>query len=163
MTVVVHPTLEINPTDLTSRCSDLPVVAPAEPDAVPDAIRGVEGPTSLLCTNREWDESYFEPLDEDDWVATIGVGYDRYPIDRFSDAGIAFTNSPGVSSTQVPEHAMALGLAFTRRIGQYVAQQRRQAWKRHQYELTDLGGDRCCVTASVISARRWLGERRRSI
>lgn len=108
-------------------------------------LSAVDGPAALLTANRHWDDAYLDALDAGDWVATIGVGHENFPVDALAELGVAFTNAPGVSAEQIAEHVFGMTFAFTRRLLTYHEQQREREWTTRYGGMTDIAGDACCV------------------
>jgi D-2-hydroxyacid dehydrogenase (NADP+) len=116
-----------------------------QPDDVAHALREFSEPTALIVSNRTWQDEYIDALSADDWVTTIGVGYDDFPIDALSHADVSFTNCPGISAEQISEHVFGGIFAFTRNLWTYRKQQDTHTWDKHRWKMTDLAGDKCCL------------------
>ncbi len=61
-------------------------------------------------------------------VSRMGVGVDSIDLDAATELGILACNVPGVNTTEVADHAMALLLALTRCVPDAVNASRRGAW-----------------------------------
>jgi len=61
-------------------------------------------------------------------LSRMGVGVDSIDLDAATDLGILACNVPGVNTTEVADHAMAMLLALTRCIPDAVNASRRGAW-----------------------------------
>lgn len=61
-------------------------------------------------------------------VARAGVGYDSIDIQTATDLGVMVCNTPGVNTTEVADHAMALLLSITRRIPELTTEVKKGAW-----------------------------------
>lgn len=103
------------------------------------------GSVSFVTTNSAWDDAYLSGLSADDWVTTIGAGYDRFPLDSFAERNVSFTYSPGINAPQVAEHAFAMAFTFSRNMWTYREQQRSRVWRKQRSHLTDLADDICCI------------------
>ena len=80
------------------------------------------------------------------WVHAITAGYDNYPVERYREAGVAFTNSTGIHGTSVGESVAGHCLTFARRLHRYRDRQRDRRWEREPYEAAfTLDGERACV------------------
>lgn len=142
--IVVHPDAGVvTQTAILERRPKLNVVEP-QPDSVGETLESADDPVVFLCDPLGWDDSYLESLSEDDWIVTVGVGYDAYPIDEFERRGVLFSNSPGIAGEAISEHAFGMAFAFSRRLLQYRDLQRAHEWERGS-GLTDFAGDACCV------------------
>lgn len=114
------------------------------PDDPLPVIDSIEKPVCFVCSNRSWDSEYLHALPGDSWVTTVGVGYERYPLDRFREQNIMFTNNPGISAPQIAEHVFGMAIAFNRRLLEYRDKQRAHEWRRWP-GMTDLAGEICTV------------------
>lgn len=123
------------------RYSELDIRRPEEPI---EALEPLTVPVAFVCTNRSWEDTYLDELPADSWVTTIGVGYERFPIEAFTEHDIAFTNNPGINAEQVAEHAFGMALAFTRQLLSYRDNQRAHEWG-HWPDMTDFAGEDCCI------------------
>src|SRR3989338_1329941 len=63
------------------------------------------------------------------WIHTSFVGVDVLLTDGIKKSGVIVTNSRGMK-TPVPEHAMALVLAFERKLRDAFASQQNRDWNR---------------------------------
>jgi len=141
--IVVDPELGLlSRDDILDQRPELEVVEPPLGD-LHDEL-SVDEPVSFITGIKSWENSFLEPLSGGDWVATIGVGYDPYPLDEFVEQGIIFTHAPGVSAKQAAEHAMAMASSFTRSLWTFKQQQERREWKIPD-GLTDLADEECCI------------------
>lgn len=139
--IVVDPTIEYLLGPVRDRRPALDVRVPEDPAA---ALAEVDGPVAFVTANRAWADDYLPGLEPGDWVSTIGVGHERFPTDVLDERGIAFTNNPGISATQIAEHVFGMAFAFTRGLLAARENQRDREWERPR-GLTDLSGDACTV------------------
>ena len=77
-------------------------------------------------------------------VAVVGTGTDNIDLEAASAAGVAVTNTPGVTRRSVAEHALALLFAAARSVPQHDRGMRAGEW-RHQR-----GFELCGKTVGVI-------------
>ncbi|MFQ5924243.1 MAG: D-2-hydroxyacid dehydrogenase, partial [Anaerolineales bacterium] len=63
------------------------------------------------------------------WIQSIGVGFNQFPLEELKRRGIRLTNAAGVNANAVSEHAIALILAFARRLPEARDNQRRKHWR----------------------------------
>ena len=139
----ITPGLDIlSPNDIRTNHSDLDV---RKPDDIVAHLSLADSPSVLLISNSTWREAYLDGLSAGDWVCTVNVGYDDIPTDSLSEAGVAFTNCPGISAEQVAEHVFATAFSFTRQLWTYRDQQQAHDWRPHRQTMTDLAGDVCCI------------------
>ena len=91
-----------------------------------DLLKDADGAlvNTLPLTNRE----VMEACPKLKVVSRMGVGVDSIDLDAATELGILACNVPGVNTTEVADHAMAMLLALTRRIHDSVAATRDGAW-----------------------------------
>jgi D-3-phosphoglycerate dehydrogenase len=68
-------------------------------------------------------------------VARNGVGVDSVDLDAATDLGICVTNNPGVNTTEVADHTVALLLAITRKVRELDAGVHAGYWEARMSEL----------------------------
>jgi D-2-hydroxyacid dehydrogenase (NADP+) len=141
MAIVVDPAIDYLFDPLAERRPDLDVRFPEDPLA---ALAARDEPVAFVAANRAWTDDYLAELGAGDWVSTIGVGHENYPLETFDERGIAFTNVPGVSAEQIAEHVFGMAFAFTRRLLGYRENQRAGEWERRP-GMTDFAGETCAV------------------
>ncbi len=129
------------------------VVHPCHPRGVPESLAGIGGlevitPADLAALSRCLADPRVEILvsfiwTEEclsrglRWIQSISSGLDNYPIDDLRAAGIRLTSGRGANAAAVAEHAFALLLALTRRVGKSVRYSERALWRQGMgYELT---------------------------
>jgi D-2-hydroxyacid dehydrogenase (NADP+) len=132
----------ISAEDLESRSSNLPLRAV---DDVLSALETSEEPTALIVSRATWNDKYLDVLSPGDWVTTIGVGYENFPLDKLAEGEVAFTHCPGISAPQVAEHVFGTTFSFTRNLWTYREQQCEGKWEKHRWKMTDFSGDICCI------------------
>lgn len=66
-----------------------------------------------------------------EWLQTVGVGIDHYPLKALRSAGIVVTNAAGVSAEPVAEQVLGYLLVFERRIHRGLRQQYESRWERY--------------------------------
>lgn len=141
--IVVDPNLATVPPDEVRKA--FPDRDIRSPDDIVAALSETDGPTVLVSSNAIWTDAYLDGLSSGDWVTTIGVGYTNFPLQAFSEAGVVFTNCPGISAEQVAEHVFATALSFTRQLWSYRRQQAAHVWQKQRGGMTDLSNDVCCI------------------
>ena len=110
--VVMHPLMPQGVADELEGMADIELSTPKDSDGVAAALNdGGEILVTFL-----WQDRFFTPSLR--WVASVSAGSDQFPLDRLRAAGVAVTSARGVNAIPVAEHAMALLLGCTRRIGQ---------------------------------------------
>jgi len=109
-----------------------------------DGLRLIEPPDdeSLLVAFSEaeavatfrWREGFLGPNLR--WVQSISAGVEQFPLEALAEAGVVLTSARGVHPPQVAEHAFALLLALTRKVGVSMRDAESEIWKpRMAYEL----------------------------
>lgn len=76
------------------------------------------------------------------WIHVGGAGVERLPLAEIRRHGAILTNSSGVHVPNIPEHVLALMLAFARRLPQLLAAQRERRWRDDEThgEVFELSG-----------------------
>ncbi|MDP3519680.1 MAG: D-2-hydroxyacid dehydrogenase [Hydrogenophaga sp.] len=77
------------------------------------------------------------------WIAGCGTGIEQYPLDALAAQGVTLTNAAGVHGECVAEHAFALLLALTRRIGEAARHMERAQWQSLAGD--ELGGKKLAI------------------
>jgi D-2-hydroxyacid dehydrogenase (NADP+) len=126
-------------------------VAPVfDPRSLVDALaeRGVESEATADPTGFdgvvafEHEDTFFELP----WVHAITAGYDDYPVERYRERGVTFTNSSGIHGESVGETVCGMCLSFARRLHRYRDRQGEREWSREPTPSTfTIGGERACV------------------
>jgi D-3-phosphoglycerate dehydrogenase len=70
-------------------------------------------------------------------VGRSGVGVDSVDLDAATELGIAVTNTPGINTSEVADHAMALLLSITRQVPELREVVRTGAWSERPAEVND--------------------------
>lgn len=83
-------------------------------------------------------------------VARAGVGYDSIDVAAATELGIMVCNTPGVNTTEVADHAMALLLSITRRIPELSAEVRDGAWSDRFSDLEKVRGRMVRIAGGVV-------------
>ncbi|MCZ6887104.1 MAG: C-terminal binding protein [Gammaproteobacteria bacterium] len=65
-------------------------------------------------------------------VSRMGVGVDSIDLDAATELGILACNVPGVNTTEVADHAVAMLLALTRRLSDAIATTRAGEWSNNR-------------------------------
>ena len=111
--------------------------APPDDDGVARALQ--QGGEVLVTYT--WRPDFLAPSLR--WIAGCGTGIEQYPLEALSAQGVTLTNAAGVHADCVAEHAFALMLALTRRIGEASRHMERAAWVPLPGE--ELGGKRLAI------------------
>ncbi len=121
--VVLHPQ---QPPGVEAFLRSMPQVrlhTPAHEDGV---VRELDAGAPVLATFI-WKDAFLRPSLR--WIAGMGAGIEQYPLTTFAKQGITLTTAAGVHAACVAEHAFALMLSLTRRIGEAVRHMGRHHWQ----------------------------------
>ncbi|MBM3958617.1 MAG: C-terminal binding protein [SAR202 cluster bacterium] len=102
--------------------------------------------TSLPLTSRK----VLQALPKLKVVARAGVGYDSVDVRAATELGIMVCNTPGVNTTEVADHAMALLLSITRRIPELNAEVKGGAWSDRFGDLDKIRGRLLRIAGNVV-------------
>jgi D-2-hydroxyacid dehydrogenase (NADP+) len=134
------------------------VVDPGCPTGVPETVKAMPGLDVVLAPDRDavaaelaagaevlvtsyWREDFLTQSLR--WVAGNGAGTEQYPLEEFRRNGIQLTTAHGVHASCVAEHAFALLLGVTRRIGQSVRNSVAHSWS--PMTMDELGGKKMAI------------------
>lgn len=123
-TVVLHHDLPPGVRDFLVTRTDIEARCPADDAGVAEALAA--GGTVLVT--HTWRAEFLTPSLR--WIAGTGAGFDQYPLDRFDAQGIVLSTAAGVHTNCVAEHAFALLLALTRRIGEASRNMEHARWQQ---------------------------------
>lgn len=135
--VVLHPKLPPGVAEYVRGMSGLSIASPADDDGVARALQ--EGGQILVTYT--WRPDFLSPSLK--WIAGCGAGVDQYPLDALTTHGVTLATALGVHADCVAEHAFALMLALTRRIGESVRNMTQATWKALPGE--ELGGKKLAI------------------
>ena len=131
------------PERLVERLAD---ATDATDDAGVDATVVDGSPDSLADCDAVVTLEHRDPFLDLQWVHSIQAGVDRFPHDRFNEAGVVLTNSTGIHGDAVGETVAGFVLALARRIHTYAASQADTEWDRPEWdEAWTVAGERACV------------------
>jgi len=71
-------------------------------------------------------------------VGRSGVGVDSIDLDAATELGICATNTPGINTSEVADHAMAMLLSITRKVLEQNASVKSGAWSDRPKELDEI-------------------------
>src|SRR5258708_11432839 len=120
--VVLHPVHPPGVDAVLANMQDVELLRPTDTAAVVDALsdRG-----QVLVTHT-WSDKFLTPSLR--WIAGTGAGVEEYALDELSKGGGVLTTAGGVHAACVAEHAFALMLACTRRLGESVRNMTDRRW-----------------------------------
>jgi phosphoglycerate dehydrogenase-like enzyme len=112
LSVVLHPKLPPGVADFVRSVPGLRLHTPIDDEGVASALQ--QGAEVLVTYT--WRPEFLVPNLK--WIAGCGAGFEQYPLASFQAQGVTLTTAAGVHAACVAEHAFALMLALTRRIGE---------------------------------------------
>lgn len=121
--VVLHPRF---PPAVDTALRSMPGVVLHCPADEAGVVRALDAGAQVLVTFT-WRPEFLRPALR--WIAGTGAGTEQYPLAQFRERGIVLTTAAGVHAECVAEHAFALMLALTRRIGEAVRHMTAQHWE----------------------------------
>lgn len=83
-------------------------------------------------------------------VGRSGVGVDSIDLDAATELGICATNTPGVNTSEVADHAMAMLLSITRKIPEQNAALKAGAWSDRPAELGPMRGSLRRIAGNTV-------------
>jgi len=129
--VVVHPCHPRGVPQSLAAIPGLEVITPADRAALSDCLAD---PRVEILVSFIWTEECLSLGLR--WIQSISSGLDNYPLQELASAGIRLTSGRGANAPAVAEHAFALLLALTRRVGKSVRYSERRLWRQGMgYEL----------------------------
>lgn len=95
-----------------------------------DVVALMAGATAGVVSTDPFDRSVFARLPLLRVLARVGVGVDSIDLDAATEAGVSVTTTPGINTSTVADHTLALMLASVRRIVENDRALRSGAWDR---------------------------------
>lgn len=121
--VVLHPR---HPPAVDAALHAIPGIVLHRPDDDEGVVRALDSGAQVLVTHT-WRPEFLRPSLS--WIAGTGAGIEQYPLDQLLGRGVILTTAAGVHSGCVAEHAFALMLALTRRIGEAARNMPLRLWQ----------------------------------
>lgn len=72
-----------------------------------------------------------DECNELEWIQTVGVGVDKYPLDSLRSKGVLLTNAAGVSAEPIAEQVLGYIVMFERQLHRGLRQQYETRWERY--------------------------------
>lgn len=135
--VVLHHYIPTGVADWLRGQTGLSITATADDDACAQAMQ--QGGEILVTSS--WRPDFLTASLR--WIAGCGTGIEQYPLDLLNARGVTLTNAAGVHGECVAEHAFALLLAMTRRVGESVRNMTQNRWQGLAGE--ELGGKKLAI------------------
>jgi D-2-hydroxyacid dehydrogenase (NADP+) len=121
--VVLHPDLPPGVREYLTARPGIAVQSPADNSGVAAALAA----GGAVLVTHTWRDEFLTPSLK--WIAGTGAGFEQYPLERFDAQGVVLTTAAGVHTGCVAEHAFALLLALTRRIGEAARNMEHARWQ----------------------------------
>jgi len=121
---ICHPAYRIADT-LSERLPEARVFQTSAPEEIRPQMCDVD----ILVISGAWRDDLLDNATRLRWIQSIGVGINQFPLTELERRKIRLTNAAGVNSNAVSEHAMALVLSLTRRLGEARDNQQRCFWR----------------------------------
>lgn len=121
---ICHPAYRIGP----MLCERLPEARVFQKSAR-EEIRPRMHDVDILVISGAWRDDLLNDATRLRWIQSIGVGINQFPLTELNRRKIRLTNAAGVNSNAVSEHAIALVLSLTRRLGEARDNQQRHFWR----------------------------------
>lgn len=135
--VVLHPQRPPGVEAFLRSVPQIELHTPADEDGV---VRALDAGAQVLATFI-WKDAFLRPSLR--WIAGMGAGIEQYPLAELAAREVALTTAAGVHAGCVAEHAFALMLALTRRVGEAVRHMGRHHWQALPGE--ELGGKKLAI------------------
>lgn len=97
-------------------------------DSVEDEMQELQRADAVAAPSSEMLKRMTTTAGSVKWVHTWSAGVDNVPLKELSENGITVTTSSGVHGVPIAETIFALMLGWTRKIPQYVRQQKDRKW-----------------------------------
>ncbi len=95
-----------------------------------DVVALMAGAAAGVVSTDPFDRTVFARLPLLRVLARVGVGVDSIDLDAATEAGVSVTNTPGINTSTVADHTLALMLASIRRIVENDRLLRAGGWER---------------------------------
>jgi phosphoglycerate dehydrogenase-like enzyme len=135
--VVLHPK---RPPGVEAFLRGLPGIDLHLPSDEAGVERALDAGAQVLATYT-WRETFLRPSLR--WIAGMGAGFEQYPLQQLASRDVVLTTAAGVHAACVAEHAFALLLALTRRVGEAVRNMGECRWQALPGE--ELGGKKLAI------------------
>ena len=87
------------------------------------------GEADVLVISGFWDNALLDQAKRLRFIQVCAAGYDAFDQGALKARGIRLANASGVNVNAVSEHAMALVLGFTRKLGEARDNQKKAFWR----------------------------------
>ncbi len=121
---ICHPAYQIEPV-VKERLPEVRVFQELSTSSLKPHMPEVD----VLVISGAWHETLLKDAERLKWIQSIGVGFNQFPLEELKRRGIRLTNAAGVNANAVSEHAIALILAFSRRLPEARDNQHRKHWR----------------------------------
>ena len=94
-----------------------------------DELKARMGEVDVLVASFLWHDSLLDHAPKLRFIQSVSAGVDHFPKDALRARGIRLASAQGANERAVAEHAMALILALTRRLGEARDNQAKAHWR----------------------------------
>lgn len=137
----------LNPGDLSwKNLEDVAITKVFERTPKEETSRRMQGATAVFTNKTEITRQCMEENPQLQYIGVLATGYDVVDIKAAKERGIVVTNIPSYGTESVAQHAIALLLELTNRVGHHDCAVKRGKWSNNpdwtfwDFPLTELAG-----------------------
>lgn len=135
MNIVILDSIGLNPGDLSfkdlEKYGNLTVYEKTETDE--DIIKRAKDADAIFIVYININEKILKNLPKLKYIGVLSTGYDSIDLDLCKEYGIVVTNVPSYGSRVVAQHALALLLEITTRIGHHDKEVKNGRWQKEGF------------------------------
>lgn len=135
MNIVILDSIGLNPGDLSfkdlEKYGNLTVYEKTETDE--DIIKRAKDADAIFIVYANINEKILKNLPKLKYIGVLSTGYDSIDLDLCKEYGIVVTNVPSYGSRVVAQHALALLLEITTRIGHHDKEVKNGRWQKEGF------------------------------
>ena len=137
----------LNPGDLSwKNLEDVAITKVFERTPKEETSRRIQGATAVFTNKTKITRQCMEENPQLQYIGVLATGYDVVDIKAAKERGIVVTNIPSYGTESVAQHAIALLLELTNRVGHHDCAVKRGKWSKNpdwtfwDFPLTELAG-----------------------
>lgn len=137
----------LNPGDLSwKNLEDVAITKVFERTSKEETSRRIQGATAVFTNKTKITRQCMEENPQLQYIGVLATGYDVVDIKAAKERGIVVTNIPSYGTESVAQHAIALLLELTNRVGHHDCAVKRGKWSKNpdwtfwDFPLTELAG-----------------------
>ena len=135
MNIVILDSIGLNPGDLSfkdlEKYGKLKVYEKTETDR--DIIKRAKDADAIFIVYANINEKILKNLPKLKYIGVLSTGYDSIDLDLCKEYGVVVTNVPSYGSRVVAQHALALLLEITTRIGHHDKEVKNGRWEKEGF------------------------------